>query len=123
MVRSSDGGYVSAETAVVLPALVLFLILVLWGVDAGLAQIRCVDAARAAARGLARGESQAASVAAARAAAPAGAQISVAPGGDQVRVEVRAEIRLPGGFGARLPGLRVRGTAVAAREPAGLEAP
>ncbi|KWW97510.1 hypothetical protein C3Y87_08295 [Carbonactinospora thermoautotrophica] len=123
MIRSTDRGYVSAETAVVLPALVLVLVLVLWGVNAGLAQIRCVDAARAGARGLARGESQAASVAAAYAAAPAGARISVATGGDQMRVEVRVEIHPPGVFGARLPGLPVRGTAVAAREPTGPGAP
>ena len=45
----------TAETAVVLPALTVILALVLWAVAAVTAQLACVDAARMAARALARG--------------------------------------------------------------------
>jgi hypothetical protein len=83
-----DSGYVTAESAVVIPALVALTGLLLWGVMAGAAQIRCVDAARAAAREAARSETPAHVLAAAREAAPDGAVISVRRDGDLVHVRV-----------------------------------
>ena len=46
----ADGGMATAELAVVMPAVVLVLLLVLAGVSAGVTQLRVTDAARVAAR-------------------------------------------------------------------------
>ncbi len=99
--RARDGGYVTAETAVVLPVLVLFTAMLLWGLMAAAAQIRCVDAARAGARSAARSEPEAAAVAAAAGVAPAGAAVAVRRDGELVRVRVTARSLGPG----RLAGL------------------
>ena len=64
-----------------LPSLVMVLAVALAAVDLGLAQVRCVDAARLGARLLARGEPEGAVLAEVRAAAPDGADISVASAG------------------------------------------
>jgi Flp pilus assembly protein TadG len=114
--RGADDGMVTAEMAVVLPALAVALVFALWSVAAVTAQLRCVDAARVAARALARGEASDVSVAAARAAAPAGAQVVVSQSGDLVMVDVRATARLPGPWSGALPGLLLSGRAVAAVE-------
>ena len=108
-----DEGTATAETAVVLPALVLVVVFALWAVAAVTAQLRCVDAASTAARALARGETSAASVAAARAAAPVGARIVVSRSGGLVVVVVRADVRLPGPWSGSLPALSLAGRAVA----------
>ncbi|MGX1884486.1 TadE family type IV pilus minor pilin [Streptomyces sp. NPDC055287] len=88
--RGADRGYVTAEAAVVLPALVLFTMALVWALMATSAQIQCVDAARAGARAAARQEPEAESVAAARQAAPRGAHVTIGRQGDQVRVTVEA---------------------------------
>ncbi|MFE0578162.1 TadE family type IV pilus minor pilin, partial [Streptomyces sp. NPDC058874] len=44
-----DRGYVTAEAALVIPALVLFAASLVWALMAAAGQIRCVDAARAGA--------------------------------------------------------------------------
>lgn len=99
-----------------LPALLVVLALLLWGLSAATGQLRCVDAARAAARGLARGESVEASRALARAVAPERAQIRISAGKEVVRVDVTATV-LPVGLPlGRLAGIDVRGSAVARRE-------
>src|SRR4051794_24361822 len=49
-------GFVTAEAAVALPVLVLLTAVLVAGIGAAAAQIRCVDAAQAGARALARGE-------------------------------------------------------------------
>ncbi|MGK5543807.1 TadE family type IV pilus minor pilin [Streptomyces sp. URMC 127] len=97
-----EGGYVTAEAAMVLPALVLFGMALIWGLMAAAAQIQCVDAARAGARAAARSDPEAAAVAAARSAAPQGARIAVAREGDLVRV--RVEARAAGPLAVRLGG-------------------
>jgi len=112
-----ERGSVTAETAVVLPALVLLTVAVFWGIAVCAAQLRCIDAARAGARAAARGEDPAASAAAARAAAPQGATVHMVRNGEQVRVLVAARIDPPGALLSHLPGIPVSGTAVAAAEP------
>ncbi|MEU8787832.1 TadE family type IV pilus minor pilin [Streptomyces sp. NPDC048643] len=98
LLRSSgaggDGGFVTAEAAVVLPSLVLVGIALVWALLAASAQIQCVDAARAGARAAARQDSPEAVVATARRAAPAGAKVTVSREADLVRVTVDA--RTPG---------------------------
>nr|WP_285547288.1 TadE family type IV pilus minor pilin [Streptomyces lavendulae] len=105
--RIGDRGYVTAEAAVVIPALVLFAALLVWALMAAAAQIRCVDAARAGARVAARSEPVAAAVAAAREAAPARAEVEVERSGDLWRVRVAAPAPGPGGLPVRLGALAV----------------
>ncbi|MEV6103091.1 TadE family type IV pilus minor pilin [Streptomyces sp. NPDC051940] len=106
-----DAGFVTAEAAVAIPALVLVAMGLLWGLMAACAQIQCVDAARAGARAAARGEPQATAVAAARSAAPRRAAVAVTREGDLVRVRVTASAPGPGPLG-----LTLRGEAVALAE-------
>ncbi|MCH6161779.1 TadE family type IV pilus minor pilin [Streptomyces marispadix] len=93
---SSDDGYVTAETAVVIPALVLLFGMLLWGVMAAAAHIQCVDAARAGARAAARGEPEQGVRSAVRSAAPDGATVETAREDRLVRVGVRARTAGPG---------------------------
>lgn len=111
-----DHGMVTAETAVVLPVLVLVLAAALWAVAAAGAQLRCVDSAREGARAVARGEPTAVAVAASRRVAP-GADVVVEPAGDVVGVVVRLRVRPPGWLGDRVPALLVKARAVAGLEP------
>ncbi|MGC0422174.1 TadE family type IV pilus minor pilin [Embleya sp. AB8] len=96
--RGADGanGFVTAETAVVLPVLVLLTAMLVSGIGAAAAQIRCVDAAQAGARALARGEPREVAVARARAAGPGGARTEVSGGDGLVRFRVAAEVGVPG---------------------------
>lgn len=88
-----DRGSATAETAIVLPVVVvLMLVLALVGV-AGSVQVRAEAAARAAARELARGEDEGAATLAARRIAGADARVSIAREGPWVRVEVRRVLR------------------------------
>ncbi|WP_329581452.1 hypothetical protein OG500_17935 [Kitasatospora sp. NBC_01250] len=103
----------TAETAVVVPSLVLLLAMLLWGVLAGAAQLRCIDAARVAARTAARGDADA--VAKAAVVAPPGATIQVLAGGDTVSVLVEAKCLGVGRLASALS-VTVSATAVAARE-------
>ncbi|MFI5763656.1 TadE family type IV pilus minor pilin [Streptomyces sp. NPDC051563] len=103
--RRSDRGFVTAETALVIPALVLFAGLLVWALMAAAAQIRCVDAARAGARAAARSEPAGAVVAAARAAAPPGARVELSRTGDLWRVSVSAPAPGPAELPVRLTAL------------------
>ncbi|MFC3573787.1 TadE family type IV pilus minor pilin [Streptomyces yaanensis] len=80
----------TAETAVVLPALVLFAMALVWALLAASAQIQCVDAARAGARAAARQEPPDVVRDVAGQAAPDGARVTVSRQGDLVRVVVIA---------------------------------
>ncbi|MEU1311941.1 TadE family type IV pilus minor pilin [Streptomyces cinnamoneus] len=102
--RRSDGGFVTAEAAVVLPVMALTSMALLWTLMAGAAQIQCVDAARAGARAAARSDPPSAAVAAAKTAAPPGARVGVAREGDMVRVRVEARAAGPGPLAVRLTG-------------------
>ncbi|MFE1246852.1 TadE family type IV pilus minor pilin [Streptomyces sp. NPDC058735] len=88
--RDADGGFVTAESAVVLPVLVMFAMALVWGLLVVAAQIQCVDAARTGARAAARQDPPGAVVRMAREVAPPGARISVERGAEHVRVSVVA---------------------------------
>ncbi|WP_367124595.1 TadE family type IV pilus minor pilin [Streptomyces phytohabitans] len=94
--RTRDGGYVTAETAVVIPSLVFLVLALLWGVMTGATLVRCVDGAGVGARAAARGESRDAVLRAVRAVAPDGAAVEVVRDGDLVHVRVRARSVGPG---------------------------
>lgn len=109
-------GSVTAETAVVLPVLLVVLAAAIWVLACVAAQLRCVDAAHAAARAAARGDAPADVQAAGRAVAPAGARVTVSRVGDQVHVVVTADVR-PFGEALRvLPAMPVAGRATADAE-------
>ncbi|MFE0729493.1 TadE family type IV pilus minor pilin [Streptomyces antibioticus] len=113
--RGSDRGFVTAESAVVLPVLVAFTLALVWGLLVVAAQLQCVDAARAGARAAARQDPPEAVVALAREAAPRGASVTVSREGAQVRVVVVAQPAVLRG----LP-FEVREEAVAVAEDAGV---
>ncbi|MEY9993179.1 Flp pilus assembly protein TadG [Streptomyces sp. V4I8] len=87
----SDRGFVTAESAVVLPVLVMFAMALVWGLLVVAAQIQCVDAARTGARAAARQDPAEAVIEVAREAAPRGATVTVGRKGDEVRVVVVAK--------------------------------
>jgi hypothetical protein len=89
--RDADRGFVTAESAVVLPVLVMFAMALVWGLLVVAAQIQCVDAARMGARAAARQDPPDAVVEVARESAPRGARVTVSREGDQVRVTVVAK--------------------------------
>ena len=105
---------VTAETAVVLPVLLLVLAGAVAAVVVVGAQLRCVDAAREGARAAARGEPVAAVTEIVRRAAPAGAAVVVTRTGDEVRVDVRADLAPLGPVPLRI---RFTAEAVARLEP------
>ncbi|MCP9991542.1 pilus assembly protein [Streptomyces albogriseolus] len=88
--RRRDRGFVTAESALVLPVLVLFVAALVWGLMVVAAQIQCVDAARAGARAAARQDPPDAVIEVTREAAPAGARVTVGRDAEQVRVTVVA---------------------------------
>ncbi len=89
--EETDRGFVTAESAMVLPVLVLFTTALVWGLMVVAAQIRCVDAARTGARAAARQDPPDAVTAVTREAAPRGAKITVGREGGRVRVVVEAK--------------------------------
>lgn len=110
-------GMVTAEFAVVLPAVVLVLALSVGAIGLALDQVRCVDAARAGARAASRGDSVDAVTLAVRRAAPPGASVTMATSGDLVRVSVVSRPRLAVSL---LPGwLHAGSTAAAALDVSG----
>ncbi|MDC0770663.1 TadE family type IV pilus minor pilin [Streptomyces sp. HD] len=108
---ASDRGFVTAESAVVLPVLVMFAMALVWGLLVMAAQIQCVDAARTGARAAARQDPADAVIEVTREAAPRGARVTVEREGGEVRVVVVAQRSLLRG----LP-FEVREEAVAAAE-------
>ena len=107
---------VTAETAVVLPVLLVVLAAAVWVLASVAGQLRCVDAARVGARAAARGDAASVVTAATARVAPAGAQVRVVRSGDEVTVEVSAVVRPFGAALARLPGTGVRAAATAVVE-------
>ncbi|MFD0001234.1 TadE family type IV pilus minor pilin [Streptomyces sp. NPDC127178] len=97
-VRGSDRGFVTAESAVVLPVLVMFAMALVWGLLVVAAQIQCVDAARTGARAAARQDPADAVIEVTREAAPRGATVTVGRKGDEVRVVVVVKPPVLGGI-------------------------
>jgi Flp pilus assembly protein TadG len=111
---ASERGFVTAETAMVLPTLMglgLALVLV---VTAAATQLRCTDAAWEAARGLARGEPADFATRVVDRLGPAGASVSVETVDGSVLVRVSARLALAG---ALLPAIHVEGQARVTCEP------
>ena len=105
---------VTAETAVVLPVLLLVLAGAVAAVVVVGAQLRCVDAAREGARAAARGDPPPTVAEIVRAAAPDGAVVGVTTEGDQVRVAVAVDVAP---LGPAPLHVRVAAEAVARLEP------
>lgn len=116
MTRRGQEGSVTAETALVLPVLVAFVVGLVWLVSLGITEARCLDAAREAARALARHDSPQVALALARRSAPAGAQVSIAEDGSVAVVTVSASTLPPGPIFGALPEVRVKASAVSAVE-------
>lgn len=114
--RREQRGAVTAETAVVIPILLVLVAALAWLVALGVTQARVVDAARETARALARGDAAATAEAYGQRVAPAGARFVVTTVDGDVRVEVSAQVAGPGGI-FKLPGFLARSTAVARVEP------
>lgn len=114
--RASSGqaGMVTAETAVVLPVLLLVLAAAVSALVVVGAQLRCVDAARDGALAAARGESPAEVDRITARAAPAGATSSTVVRGRTVTVTVTAPVHPLGGVSLRI---RVSATASGVLEP------
>jgi Flp pilus assembly protein TadG len=110
---------VTAETALVLPVLLLVLAAAIAAVVVVGSQLRCVDAAREAARAAARGDAPGQVTSVAARAAPPGATTSTRTSGDLVTVTVTAPVRP---LGPVLPQVRVSATATAELEPGAGEA-
>ncbi|MFI6009815.1 TadE family type IV pilus minor pilin [Streptomyces sp. NPDC051243] len=108
---ASDRGFVTAESAVVLPVLVMFAMALVWGLLVVAAQIQCVDAARTGARAAARQDPAEAVIEVTREAAPRGATVTIGREGNEIRVVVVAKPPLLRG----LP-FEVREEAVASAE-------
>lgn len=106
-------GSVTAEAALVIPALVVVLALGLGSIAVAIDEVRCVDAARAGARAAARGESRSLVMARVRSGAPDGSTVSISDGAE-VTVTVVAPLRIAVPF---LPPARASATAVRESPP------
>jgi hypothetical protein len=88
-------GSITAEVAVVLPALVLLLALLLGTAHVGTVQLRLEEAARAGAREVMRGESSTSVERTVRRLAGGGASVRVVSGSGWATVEVRSRVEGP----------------------------
>jgi Flp pilus assembly protein TadG len=113
--RSASRGSVTAETAAMLPALMVVLAAALWAIQAVGAQLECVDAARAAARAAARGEPLDQVRTVARSATRPDAQVDVTRNAETTRVQITVQVRPA--WGTSLPAVRVTASATADTEP------
>jgi Flp pilus assembly protein TadG len=105
-----DRGSVTAETAVLLPALVLVAGLGFWGTDVAAVWLRCTQAAAAAAALADRGAAPARVRAAAAGIAPADSQVVLSDNDGQLRVVVTSRVRPLGGVLRMLPPVTVTAT-------------
>lgn len=108
--REHERGSVTAETAVLLPVMLLIIVAIAGVSVVGAAQVRVQEAAGVMAREAARGQDTSAEVARL---AGAGASASVSKDGGWARVEVRRSVPLWEGFG---PGIDVSARAEARAE-------
>lgn len=117
MAERDERGTATAELAVALPALAVALGAVLAAGQLAVAQVQCVDAARAAARAGARGDGAGVVAEMAREAAP-GAVVSVQTSGARLTVVVTRRVRLAGLRGVEV-GVRGQSTAALEQTDAG----
>ena len=101
----------TVEAAVALASLVVVVAACLGGIGCMIGQVRCADAAREAARLAGRGD-EAGAAGAVAALAPDGANLALGGSGDLVTATVTA-----GAVGGLIPGITLRASATAAREP------
>jgi len=93
--RSGDRGSVTAETAIVMPAIVAVLAMLLAGAAAGSTQLQLEKAAQTAARQLARGETAAVAASAVRRIAGSGATLASGNAGGWITVRTTAAVPVP----------------------------
>lgn len=108
---------VTAEAAMVVPVLVCLSVALAWLVLIGVAQVRCVDAAREAARMHARGEPTAVVDRTVDRLAPGPASWQVAEQDGLVLVTVRTSVRPRLPLIGQLPAVGLASDAAAATEP------
>ena len=114
--RRRDAGMVTAETAILLPALAMLLAGLLWVLAAVVGELRCIDAAREADRLAARGDPTSQAVAVGRELSPAGARVAISRRNGRVIATVRARQAPFGGWAGRLTAVPLRAVATAADE-------
>jgi Flp pilus assembly protein TadG len=114
--RRDETGMVTAETAVVLPIVAAFALVLLWLISAAITEIRLVDASRDAARALARGEDEAAVRAQVAETGPGGSNVAVVRDGQEVTVEVSTAARPPGWLLVPLPAIALHASATTQAE-------
>ncbi len=117
-VRRDCEGFVTAETAVVLPALMLVLAAVLTVAHGAAVQMAAQDAAAVGARAAARGDPDDAVLRMAGAAAPPGATVLVRRAAGLVRVRVQVAVLPRGGVLGLLGPFEVSSEAISADEAA-----
>ena len=100
----------------VIPVLMLVTVALAWLVTLGIAQVRCLDAAREAARLAARGEPPEAVTAAAQRAGPPGVRVSIGRAGETVTVDVEAEVVPDVPLLDQLPGVTLHADATSMAE-------
>lgn len=103
---------VTAETAIVLPVLVLVVLAAVLAVAVAQARVRCADAAREAARAVARGDGSSAEAMAREVAGPS-VEVARSANGLSTRVTVRLRLRPVPWLGS----ITLSDTAVAVTEP------
>ena len=104
----------TAETAAVLPALVVVLAGALWAIQAVGAQLECVDAARAAARAAARGEPLEQVRDLVHSAVQPEAQVTVSRDPEHTKVQITLQVRPA--WGPELAAVEVSASATADTE-------
>lgn len=106
---------VTAETATVLPVLLALTVCLIWIISLGIAEVRCLDAAREAARLAARGDDEQARAVAAQA-APDDATVTLAEADGLVTATVSVSARPDVPLLGHLPGVQLSARAVSAVE-------
>jgi Flp pilus assembly protein TadG len=106
---------VTAETAMVLPVLLALTVCLVWIVSLGIAEVRCLDAAREAARLAARGDVEQARAVAARA-APRDARVTLTESDGLVTATVSVSARPDAPLLGNLPAVPLSARAVSAVE-------
>ncbi|HSS67845.1 MAG TPA: TadE family type IV pilus minor pilin [Nocardioidaceae bacterium] len=104
---------VTAETAVVLPIVAAFVLVLLWLISTVVTEVRLVDAARDAARSLARGDDEAVVRAGFADTGPAGAQLTVVHDDADVTADVSVSAQPPGWLLVPLPPIELHASATA----------